>query len=199
MINTFRHSAGFGKRIEYWIIGKMLKEGLDVYLPLVDDDAIDAVIRRSNGTFTTVQIKARSCECKPGDAGLFAAIPHDLRENYWFVFYSERMDTMWIMTSDEFIAEAHQNKQGKNKGKRTIWFNGRKKDKATGEVLEHCRPQFRKYIATNFSRLADVDTATSVETTEKVTEKGSDVDAADAGSTPDFFSTHRNNLRELTP
>ena len=40
----FRHSAGFGKRIEYWIIGRMLKEGLDVYVPLVDDDAIDAVI-----------------------------------------------------------------------------------------------------------------------------------------------------------
>ena len=32
---TFRHSAGFGKRIEFWIIGRMLKEGLDVYVPLV--------------------------------------------------------------------------------------------------------------------------------------------------------------------
>jgi len=29
---TFRHSAGFGKRIEYWIIGRMLKEGMDVTL-----------------------------------------------------------------------------------------------------------------------------------------------------------------------
>jgi hypothetical protein len=50
----FRHSAGFGKRIEFWIIGQMLKEGLDVYVPLVDDNAIDAgcpqarwVVRRS--------------------------------------------------------------------------------------------------------------------------------------------------------
>ena len=23
----FRHSAGFGKRMEYWIIGQMLREG----------------------------------------------------------------------------------------------------------------------------------------------------------------------------
>lgn len=60
MTIPFRHSAGFGKRIEYWIVGRMLKEGLDVYLPLVDDDAIDAVIRRPDGSFTTVQIKARS-------------------------------------------------------------------------------------------------------------------------------------------
>jgi hypothetical protein len=153
MATPFRHSAGFGKRIEFWIIGNMLKEGLDVYLPLVDDDAIDAVVRRANGTFTTVQIKARSRDCVPGDAGLFAAIPHELRENYWFVFYSERMDMMWIMTSAEFIAAAHQNKSGKNKGKRTIWFNGRKTDKATGAVVERCRPQFLKYVAKNFARL----------------------------------------------
>ena len=60
MASPFRHSVGFGKRIEYWIIGRMLKEGLDVYVPLVDDDAIDAVVRRKDGSFIMVQIKARS-------------------------------------------------------------------------------------------------------------------------------------------
>src|SRR5438477_7532689 len=95
----YKHSAGFGKRIEYWIIGQMLKEGLDVFVPLVDDDAIDAVVRRPNGSFVTVQIKARSNTVVDRDAALFAAIPHELRESYFFVFYSERMDTMWIMTS----------------------------------------------------------------------------------------------------
>jgi len=38
----------------------MLKEGIDVYVPLVDDIAIDAVIRKPNGSFVEVQIKARS-------------------------------------------------------------------------------------------------------------------------------------------
>lgn len=153
MALPFRHSAGFGKRIEYWIIGQMLKEGLDVYIPLVDDDAIDAVIKRSDGSFVTVQIKARSKEVVAGDAALFAAIPHELRENYWFVFYSERMEIMWIMTSKEFIKESVQNKTGKNKGKRSIWFNGRKTDRKTREVTEHCKPQFQKYVARDFSRL----------------------------------------------
>lgn len=60
MAHTFRHSAGFGKRIEYWIIGNMLKEGLDVYVPMVDDDAIDVVIKRGDDSFVSVQIKARS-------------------------------------------------------------------------------------------------------------------------------------------
>jgi len=157
MAIPFRHSAGFGKRIEFWIIGRMLRDNLDVYIPLVDDDAIDAVIRRSDGSFTAMQIKARSKNVVGGDAALFAAIPHELRDNYWFVFYSERMDMMWIMTSKEFIAEAHQNKNGKNKGKRSIWFNGKKKDRATGIYTEHCKPQFQRYLATDFERLIKTD------------------------------------------
>jgi hypothetical protein len=60
-----------------------------------------------------------------GDAALFAAIPHELRDNYWFVFYSERMDMTWIMSSAEFVKESCQNKKGKNAGKRSIWLNGR--------------------------------------------------------------------------
>jgi len=153
MAKSFRHSAGFGKRIEYWIIGLMLKEGIDVYIPLVDDDAIDAVIRRADGSFITVQIKARSKDVIEGDAALFAAIPHELRENYWFVFYSERMNTIWIMTSEEFIKESVQNKTGKNAGKRSIWFNGKKKDKATNKPVEYCKTQFEKYLAKDFQRL----------------------------------------------
>jgi hypothetical protein len=157
MAIPFRHSAGFGKRIEYWIVGRMLKEGLDVYVPLVDDDAIDAVIRRSDGSFITVQIKARSKNAVSGDAGLFAAIPHELRDNYWFIFYSERMDTTWIMTSEEFIKESVQNKTGKNIGKRTIWFNGKKTDRKTGVIVEHCKPRFTKYVAHDFRRLSQED------------------------------------------
>lgn len=81
----------------------MLKEGLDVYIPMVDDDAVDVVIKRSDGKYVEVQIKARSKEVAKGNAALFAAISHEHRENYWFVFYSERLDSMWIMSSSEFI------------------------------------------------------------------------------------------------
>ena len=81
----------------------MLKEGLDVYIPLVDDHAVDAIVQRKDGATALVQIKARSKDVIESDAALFAAIPHpEVRPNYWFVFYSERMDMMWIMTSEEF-------------------------------------------------------------------------------------------------
>jgi hypothetical protein len=145
----YRHSAGFGKRIEFYIIGRMLKEGLDLYIPLVDDNAIDAVVRKEDGTFVEIQIKARSKDVKFGDGALFAAIPHDYRKNYWFIFYSERIDTTFILSSKEFIKESVQNKTGKNEGLRSLWFNG----KNTKNNSEHVKEQFKKYIATDFSRI----------------------------------------------
>jgi len=152
---SFRHSAAFGKRIEYWIIGNMLKEGLDVYIPLVDDDAVDAIVKRADGTTALIQIKARSKYVVFGDAGLFAAIPHEeVRADYWFVFYSERMSATWILTSGEFYREAVKNKTGKNVGLRSIWFNGRRKNKESGETEEYCKPQWEKYLAKDFQRIS---------------------------------------------
>lgn len=145
----FRHSAGFGKRIEYYVLGRMLKEGLDIYVPLVDDFGIDAVLRKPDGSFIELQIKARSADVIFGDAALFAAITHQARSNYYFVFYSERMDKTWVMNSEEFIQESVLNKTGKNVGKRSIWFNG----KNTKSQTEHGHPRFEKYMDAFFDRL----------------------------------------------
>ena len=149
---SFRHSAGFGKRMEYNLVGKMLMEGLDVYLPLVDDHGVDCVIKKEDGTFIEIQIKARSNEVTFGDAALFAAITHDLTPNFYFVFYSERLDSMWILSSEEFLQECVTNKTGKNAGKRSIWFNGRRTDRKTGKKSEYCFELFEKYRCTDFAR-----------------------------------------------
>lgn len=149
---SFRHSAGFGKKMEYNLVGKMLMEGLDVYLPLVDDHGVDCVIKKEDGTFIEVQIKARSNEVTDGDAALFSAITHSYTPNFYFVFYSERLNLMWIMSSEEFLKECTTNKSGKNIGKRGIWFNGNRMDKETGIKEEYCKKQFEKYICHDFSR-----------------------------------------------
>ncbi len=153
MSTSFRNKAAFGKRMEYYVIGLMLKEGLDVYVPMVDDDAIDAVVKKPNGKYVEVQIKARSKNVKFGSSGLFAAITHEYRPNYWFIFYSQRMDTLWIMSSQEFIEEARQNQSGKNEGKRTIRFNG----KNTKLQKEHVKPRYQKYVVSDFSRIESED------------------------------------------
>jgi len=132
----------------------MLKEGMDVYVPLVDDHAVDAIVKRRYGTIAQVQIKARSNDCLENDAALFAAIPHpEERKDYWFIFYSERMDKVWILTSTEFIADSVRNKTGKNVGKRSISFNGWRKNSQTGAREQYCKGKFAKYVATDFSRI----------------------------------------------
>ena len=149
---SFRHSAGFGKRMEYRLIGQMLMEGLDCYVPLVDDHGVDCIVKKEAGTFIEIQIKARSREVADGDAALFAAITHEYRENFYFVFYSERLDTMWILSSEEFLKECITNKTGKNIGRHSIWFNGNRRDPETGIKAEYCKKRFEKYICTDFSR-----------------------------------------------
>ena len=56
---------------------------------------------------------------------------------------------MWIMSSKEFIEKSQLNNAGKNAGKRSIWFNG----KNTKAKTEHVKPQFLKYVATDFHRI----------------------------------------------
>ena len=152
MGKAFKHTAGFGKRMEYKLVGDMLMEGLDCYLPLVDDHGVDCVVKKSDGTFIEIQIKARSKSVADGDAALFAAIYHEYKPNFYFVFYSERLDLMWIMSSQEFLDECVTNKTGKNAGKRSIWFNGNKINKQKGIKEEYCYPKYEKYIAKDFSR-----------------------------------------------
>ncbi|GMO49617.1 MAG: hypothetical protein Ta2G_06660 [Termitinemataceae bacterium] len=154
---VFRDKVSFGKRIEYYVIGNMLKEGLDVFLPMIDDDAIDAAVKvkrpKGNYEYVEIQIKAHSNDVVLGQSGLFGGISHESRRNYWFIFYSERLNKMWILSSKEFIKEADQNKNGKNKGKYNLCFTG----KNTKNKTEHIKPQFEKYVANDFSRILIAD------------------------------------------
>lgn len=119
---------------------------------MVDDHGVDCVIKKSDGTFIEIQIKARSNEVTDGDAALFAAISHEYTKNFFFVFYSERLDKMWILSSEEFLQECVTNKTGKNAGKRSIWFNGNKKNPKTGQKEEYAKERYDKYLCTDFSR-----------------------------------------------
>jgi hypothetical protein len=109
-----------GKRVEFCVIGLMLYDGLDCYLPLTDDNGIDVIVRKEKGHFIEVQIKGRSKDA--GKTALFSAITYDKHEheNYYFVFYLEASREIWIVPSKAFIENASQNKNGKNKGKWSI-------------------------------------------------------------------------------
>lgn len=72
----FRHSAGFGKRMEYSIIARLLMEG------------VDCVIKKGDGMFIEVQVKAGSSEVAEGDSELLSAITHEMRKD--FLFFIQR-------------------------------------------------------------------------------------------------------------
>lgn len=146
--SSFRNSAAFGKRIEYWIIGLLLKDGFDVFVPLVDDDGIDAIIRGKEGRKLDVQIKARSSTVAFGSCALFGVGQShpDERPDFFFLFYSDRLDEIWVMSSRDFIANCVTTKTGKNIGNRSVWLNGR----STKAGLEHPNPRFDKWRITKY-------------------------------------------------
>jgi hypothetical protein len=89
--------------MEYKLVGDMLMEGLDCYLPLVDDHGVDCVIKKADGTFIEVQIKARSKTVTAGDAALFAAIEHQHQDNFYFVFFSTYYPLNSFLSTDAAV------------------------------------------------------------------------------------------------
>ena len=65
MSRSYGNPAGFGKHAERQTAGRMPKEGVDVHMPLVDNNAIDAATRRGDGSSIEVQIKTRSKRRRP--------------------------------------------------------------------------------------------------------------------------------------
>lgn len=140
----------FGKAVEHYIISLMCRKGLDCYVPVNDDKGIDVIVRGESGKTVSVQIKSTSPDIKKGDAGFFV-VGKEKGElnNHFFVFYSDRMNTIWLMTKEELASFGSVSTKGKHAGDISIKFNGTKK----GE--EYALPRFEQFIANDFSRLAE--------------------------------------------
>ena len=150
---SFRNSASFGKRQEFAAIAKLLSLGFDVYETMVDDQGIDCVIRipRDNDLrYLDIQIKARSKNVNPKNAGLFGPMNIEERDNYWFIFYSEFIDKYWIMSSSEVIERGNMNRTGVTAGK----YKVKTTNYSTARDVVTPRPIFSEY-EDNFDRLWD--------------------------------------------
>ena len=124
---TFRTSASFGK---HTVIARLLQEGLDVYMNLVDNQGIDCVVRKGVKTHCDVRIRAKSRDCLPIDAARFSPMAIKPRPNYYFIFYSEQTDKTWILSSEKLINLTSKNKKGKHIGKYGMSFTGTKEGRA---------------------------------------------------------------------
>ena len=112
--------VSFGKSIEYKVASEMMREGFDIYFPAADDHGIDLMAKTPKGNIVEIQVKALS---KTAKDGLFANIAYSIngkKNNYYFVFYLERLDKTWILSSSDFEKYSSQNIRGGHVGKYSI-------------------------------------------------------------------------------
>lgn len=112
---SYRNTASFGKRQEYFVVAELLKRNYDVYMTLVDDQGIDCIIRLDDKRYLDIQIKARSIDAKQWY--FFAGLDYKPRDNFFFIFYTERNNSIWVIPSVELEQLCSINKSGKNVGK----------------------------------------------------------------------------------
>ena len=110
----FRDTASFGKRQEYTVVAQLLQRGFDVYMTLVDDQGIDCVVRLNGHRYLDIQIKARSKDAK--NWNFFPAMEFKVRDNFSFIFYTEKNDSVWVMPSRDVKRLGFTNRSGKNAG-----------------------------------------------------------------------------------
>ena len=147
----YRDSASFGKRIEYIIFEKLLNENFDVFIPLVDDHGVDCVVKHTDDNsiegYKEIQIKARSKKADVKSQGCFTVDKHIQKDNFYFIFYSEELNTCWCFTSEEFINETRESNGVRTKGRRKITLF--KQYKHGMDAV----PRYRKYIVSDCSKL----------------------------------------------
>jgi hypothetical protein len=117
-IRRYRDRASFGKRAEYSVVAELLKRDFDVYMPLVDDQGIDCIIRLDNKTYLDVQIKARSKDAK--QSNFFPAMTFKPRDNFYFIFYTEKNNNFWVIPSKKVKKLGSKNESGKNARKISV-------------------------------------------------------------------------------
>jgi len=135
-----------GKRAEYKILTKLLTYGFDVYIPVVDENQIDCVLRheiRGDVSYLELQIKARSKDISLGDRGDFSCIKlGKVHKNYYLIFLSELDETegiYWVIPSLVFKKLANEITKGKDKGKWWIRLAGKKEKRLVP------RPKYKNY------------------------------------------------------
>jgi hypothetical protein len=97
----------FGKGVECEIIGRMCRAELDCYMPVADVIGIDAIVKKSNGEFIKIQIKARSKDAKlynRFNVKDFDSIKNP--DNLYFILYSEKLNKIWILSHAQFLEES---------------------------------------------------------------------------------------------
>jgi hypothetical protein len=107
MTATSQQKGKFG---ELWVFGKLIDKGVNVYLPMVDEEGIDAIIRKKDGSLLEIQVKSTRAKDQAGYFNVKANKLHP-KDNL-FVICADmspldatpaRQPEVWIFPSSTFV------------------------------------------------------------------------------------------------
>lgn len=113
-------SSQYAKRIEYLMESRLMSQGFKCFEPCVDDDGTDCVIKSPSGQFFEIQIKARKGEVGKKGIGRFEVKNPEIRPNYYYLFYAEIPDIMWLFSAQQYLEVCSRHKSGKHMNKTWI-------------------------------------------------------------------------------
>ena len=129
-----RESQRLGKRGEYTALGRMLDLGLDVYVPVVDVENIDFVVRNNKGRYKAIQIKTRAR--KKGGETFEITLPK-LSHDFFVVLHIAGTENFRVLPFKVFYRYRVRSEYFKKRGKVRLLFTKKKK-----EVLHRYRGDF---------------------------------------------------------
>ncbi len=106
-----------GKGAELIVFGKLIRKGVDLYLPVIDI-GIDTIIKKKDGTYLQIQVKSTEAS---EQAGWFNVWDLELYEGKGLfivcVEMSKEPPEIWVLPSEVFMeyANVSKSKEGWNK------------------------------------------------------------------------------------
>ena len=108
-----------GKAVEYLIISELLKNNFDVYIPVVDIEGIDLIIKNKEGAYVEVQVKSRTIKDEKEHFTLNEFKP---KSNFFIVCHNITTNDFYVMPSTTFHYYA-KDKMDKGKKRKYMAFS----------------------------------------------------------------------------
>lgn len=137
-----------GKLGELWVFGKLLDAGVNVYLPLVDEEGIDAIIRRRDRRLLEIQVKSTRAK---DQAGYFNAYLEP-REDLFVVCVDlspldetpSQPPEVWVFPSEVFANQEYSTRSKKGEYRLALASRSRRHgNKPRKEILRAYREAWK--------------------------------------------------------
>ena len=102
-----------GKRGEYKVIGKLMEKGFLVYVPVVDVEGVDCIIKNEKGRLIQIQIKTRN-KTFEDDAKDFIVNHLKPDRDFFICCYFLNTSDLWVVPSFVFQKECIVNAKGQS-------------------------------------------------------------------------------------